>query len=310
MRLSASRVFALSVTGIFVAGLLVAALLSSPRHALSANSISLGGYAWSDTVGWISMNGTNYGLSMDTNGNVTGYAWSDDVGWISANSADIAACQSGATSRIQGGVWSGWLRAIAGNTAQSGGWDGCIAMSGTGYGVTYNSQTGTFGGDAWGSTNVGWADFSQVSTAGACLNLQGDNYCNGASIYQHDVQGNACLISTCSYQCSGGACVAPPHASPGFSDGTALHIVPSIVPQAHTTTISWSIQNVQGTCTVSGTNGDVWHSAADGSANSAGSQTSSPITRQVAYTLSCTGLDSLPYIETHTVNIIPQFREI
>jgi hypothetical protein len=280
-----------------------------PRPAVSSTSIALSGYAWSDTIGWISMSGTNYGLSMDSTGFITGYAWSDNIGWISANKTDLSPCAFAATSKIQSGQWAGWLRAISGGSTQSGGWDGCISMSGTNYGVTYNSQTGSFGGYAWGDTNVGWVDFSQVSTGGACQQLQGDNYCSGASIYQHDTQGNACFVSTCAYQCSSGECVAPPHAQGNFSDGSALHLVPSVVSQGQTVNVSWNLADVQGQCTISGGNGDVWHSNADGSGNASGSVTSSAITQQVVYTLSCTGLDNQPYSESHSVNIVPKFEE-
>ncbi len=305
------RFFIFSTVGVFVAAVFVALLLWSPSYVHSSNSIAINGYAWSDNVGWISMSGSTYGLSMDSNGNVTGYAWSDAIGWISANGADIAACQSGATSRIQSGVWSGWLRAISGNTTQAGGWDGCISMSGSNYAVSYKQQTGAFSGWAWGSTVVGWIDFSQVSTAPQvpeCNNTQG-NFCQGNSVYYRDAQCNVTYQSTCSYQCSAGACVPPPHAQGGFSDG-ALHVIPSIVPQGQTTTVSWSIQNVQGICTITGTNGDSWQSTADNNNSVSSSKTSSAITKQVIYTLSCTGLDSQTYTESKTVNIIPTFREI
>ncbi len=66
----------------------------------------LTGYAWNDTIGWISFNcdntshegGTNYcatstsTVTIDTNGNFSGYAWNDIVGWISFNCADPNVC--------------------------------------------------------------------------------------------------------------------------------------------------------------------------------------------------------------------------
>lgn len=67
----------------------------------------LSGYAWNDTIGWISFNcdqsthgGENqcttsdYGVSIDSNGNFSGYAWNDIVGWISFNCANDASCSS------------------------------------------------------------------------------------------------------------------------------------------------------------------------------------------------------------------------
>jgi hypothetical protein len=66
----------------------------------------LTGYAWNDTVGWVSFNcdntshtgGTNYcatstsTVTIDINGNFSGYAWSDVAGWISFNCVDPGVC--------------------------------------------------------------------------------------------------------------------------------------------------------------------------------------------------------------------------
>src|SRR5205823_5267182 len=67
------------------------------------------GYAWSDTIGWISMNcnegsssassdcgASMYGVNVDPQtGQFSGHAWSDNVGWISFNSADVSGCPYG-----------------------------------------------------------------------------------------------------------------------------------------------------------------------------------------------------------------------
>ncbi|MFH0806276.1 MAG: hypothetical protein V1885_00950 [Candidatus Brennerbacteria bacterium] len=60
----------------------------------------LTGYAWNDTIGWISFNCDNssheggtdtcvgpndYAVTIDANGELSGYAWNDTVGWISFN---------------------------------------------------------------------------------------------------------------------------------------------------------------------------------------------------------------------------------
>jgi hypothetical protein len=124
--------------------------------AQSANSIS--GYAWSDNIGGISLGGANYGLSVasDGSGTISGYAWSDNIGWVSANESG---CPSGTcTPRLQNGVLTGWLKALAGGTVGSGGWDGWVSLSGSGYGVTQSGNN--FSGYAWGSDIVGWTDFS------------------------------------------------------------------------------------------------------------------------------------------------------
>lgn len=70
------------------------------------------GYAWSDSIGWISLNcdqtsigggnncsgagGVDYGVTIDTaTGDFHGWAWNDVVGWISFNSANCDANTNG-----------------------------------------------------------------------------------------------------------------------------------------------------------------------------------------------------------------------
>ena len=61
-----------------------------------SNGLGLTGYAWNDTVGWISFNcnqishggshdcaSSNYAVKIDSNGNFYGYAWNDVAGWVS-----------------------------------------------------------------------------------------------------------------------------------------------------------------------------------------------------------------------------------
>lgn len=130
-----------------------------------ATSGSLAGYAWSDTIGWISLSGSTYGISVANDGTLSGYAWSDTIGWISANISDLSGCPLGSCTATLGsdGVLSGWLRAVSGGTAESGGWDGFISLSGTGYGPT-RAEDGSFSGYAWGSDVVGWLDFQYATT--------------------------------------------------------------------------------------------------------------------------------------------------
>lgn len=133
-------------------------------YAQSGDS-SISGYAWSETIGWISFEGSGYGLSIDSGGVITGYAWSPNIGWVSANSSDLSGCPSSpCTASIDDdGALQGWLRAISGGTSQSGGWDGFISLSGSGYGPESDSS-GSFDGYAWGSDVVGWLDFQYAST--------------------------------------------------------------------------------------------------------------------------------------------------
>jgi len=132
----------------------------------------MSGYAWSDNIGWISFNCTNpgnncatsnYGVHKDaTTGNLTGYAWSDNIGWIQFGGLSTFPTGPGTTaqnSQVVGTNLIGWARAVAG-VGRTDGWDGWIALSGTGYGVTLNTTTNAFSNFAWGSDVVGWVSFS------------------------------------------------------------------------------------------------------------------------------------------------------
>lgn len=135
---------------------------------------SVTGWAWSSNIGWISFNGTGYGVSEDPGtGALSGYAWSSNIGWISFNSASVSGCPSGSCAPrvdLATGNLSGWARTCAAfvdKNACSGaldpnssGWDGWIALSGTAangttYGVTQNNTTGAWSGFAWSSDTVG-----------------------------------------------------------------------------------------------------------------------------------------------------------
>ncbi|MEK7582047.1 MAG: hypothetical protein AAB488_01810 [Patescibacteria group bacterium] len=142
-------------------------------------TINFSGYIWADNIGWISLAGSNYKVSMGDNGNFFGYGWSDNIGWVSFNQADVSVgcptapavlCSSPNLNRYFGlgqGKVTGWIKALAGGTPGSGGWDGFIKFSGTwANGVhagAYPSGVNGIGtgltGFAWGSDVVGWIDF-------------------------------------------------------------------------------------------------------------------------------------------------------
>jgi hypothetical protein len=162
------------------------------------------GWAWSSTIGWISMScentstcGTsNYEVRIDSSRNLTGYAWSSNIGWIKFGGLGgfpSASGNAGGNARIveSGGVTQlqGWARACSGaaNVAacsggansDAGGWDGWISLKGTNYSVRFdqninqravpNTGTSHF---AWGSTNIGWIDFSPVQKVEYDIDLQ------------------------------------------------------------------------------------------------------------------------------------------
>lgn len=179
---------------------LLAALSVIGMQAKAASGDNVFGFAWSSTIGWISMSSTNcdadndgfsngspagcppvgaavvnYGVNIDKDtGNFSGFGWSSNIGWIDFNPASTPPGETSPNpARLAGNTVTGWAKAVAGETVGSGGWDGWIEMSGTyddgagktgSYGVTKDAA-GDFGGYAWGSDVVGWVDFSGVAFA-------------------------------------------------------------------------------------------------------------------------------------------------
>ena len=161
-------------------------------------SNNVGGWAWSENVGWMSFNCVNrdwcatssYGVDIDAiTGEVSGEIWSENVGWISFNRSEtgvppdppyngsetyIAKMSSCEPHEI-----SGWARALTAASPGSGGWDGWIKFnwdtgSATGA-VSLDTLSKEFSGWAWGgnpssaaSTGViGWMSFN-CGNQGGC----------------------------------------------------------------------------------------------------------------------------------------------
>jgi hypothetical protein len=175
--------FSFVITIIAVSGVL---LFGPQAHVAAQATTPLYGWAWSDTIGWISFNcndldtcaTSNYGVVENSDGSLTGYAWSTNIGWIEFGNLSSfptgAGTQSVNASVDSSGVLHGWIRACAGTaagdcssmTSRTDGWDGWISLGGTGYSIV-SVQSGTVSslqGFAWGSTNVGWVLFNPQST--------------------------------------------------------------------------------------------------------------------------------------------------
>jgi len=191
-------------------------------------NVELNGYAWSSTIGWISLNcktgGTSgsdiclgsagagpksdYRVTLNRiTGVLSGYAWSSNIGWIRFGGLSSFPTGGGTVAqnaRVTGAYpnlnYEGWARACAGtnstpgncsnmtNSTSSGGWDGWISFRGTTYGISttdtaFDTTPSSF---AWGSTVVGWIEFSQASllipvitlTATPCSIAINANTCN------------------------------------------------------------------------------------------------------------------------------------
>lgn len=120
-------------------------------------------------------------------------------------------------------------------------------------------------------------------------------YCSASDLYYKTTQCTDQFIQTCTYGCSGGACLGVPPPS------GSIQVAPQLLRSGELTQVTWSATNVS-SCSVSGNNGNSW-------TGTSGSQISSPIVTQTVYTLSCAGLDGSTFIQSATVNLIPIFQE-
>lgn len=183
--------------------LIICLIIGIGQTAKSASTDNVSGWAWSETIGWISFNNTNcdtddngfsnggagcppvgtaiakYGVNIDSStGNFSGYAWSENIGWINFSpvgpypvAPNYSAKFNFSTKKV-----TGWIRA----EANGNGWDGWILMGKESIGwtnqVTIDSGTGEFHGWAWGSDVVGWISFN-------CADRPG-NLCQSKSNYK------------------------------------------------------------------------------------------------------------------------------
>lgn len=172
-------------TLLFIGVLLLLPLGSFAQQGQQDNTVS--GYAWSETIGWVSMSGDGYGVEAEASGLLKGYAWSEHIGWVSFNAGDVSGCPSGGNCQprinSETGAVTGWARALAGDDSQSGGWNGWIRLGGndTQANVAVNSDTCAWsgyafgGGDSLESGVIGWLSF-----AGDSYGVTGSGYaCNG-----------------------------------------------------------------------------------------------------------------------------------
>lgn len=307
--------------GIAVAAIVwLSSLVVVPDSASSQSSSTITGWGWSDTIGWISFDcasagtcgSSSYGITVNSGGQLSGYAWSDNIGWISANASDVSGCPSPpCRAQISGTVLSGWLKALAGGSSQSGGWDGYISLSGSGYGPTIGAS-GTFSGYAWGSDVVGWVDMQYARTSYTpCTAAYSCS--DSTHIIYTDAYCAVTPVATCTSPgfCSSGSstCIYPePEVEPvGPNDEYSGHLVvrPPIIRRGSSAKLYWNVENVE-SCTVTGTNGDSWSTTTSGDDG----QNSSGIEQQTIFTLSCDAYGSYTFeSESVTVNVQPIFDE-
>jgi len=277
------------------------------------SSHNVSGFVWSSNIGWISLNREDcdsnndgnfgdpkagvqecptagpvydYGVSISPiTGAFSGFAWSQ-VGWIRFNTS---ACGASPSVNLvlkpgtSGYRTTGFIKALAGGTPGSGGWDGCIALSDTlnftspdisgGGGVTYLAPTGlsTKGkliGYAWGSEVIGWVNFNYVNVdlSKPFIDLQVTD--------QNNTVKNPIIAYT---------------ALPNFPIKPTLH---------------FSSANVVAPCTTtSSSNDNKWKGILP---NTLGKLSVSDIAAigSYSYTLNCVGNDGKTYSSTASINIV------
>ncbi|MFZ2555953.1 MAG: hypothetical protein WAZ27_02140 [Minisyncoccia bacterium] len=292
----------------------------TPRETYSQTTVPMTGYAWSDTMGWISFNcsdlgtcgSSTYGLSIAVDGTISGYAWSEYMGWISANSADLSGCPTApCTALMNGNSMEGWMKALAADQAQSGGWDGFISLSGTNYGPTLSS--GTFSGYAWGDMNIGWVSFnSGLHSAQTAWVPCTPSYACTSDTTRDDlctvpVENISCGVGLV---CLTGLCGLP--AEPSTSFGDELTAEPRLIRAGQTILLSWNVADAT-TCAVTGggLNLSGESSASATCTHSGDACVSNVINSQTTFTLSCTGPGGeLTPSQTATVYLNPAWKEI
>lgn len=324
------------------------AWFSAPQTTSAATNGKIDGWAWSETIGWIDLNE----LTLNTNDTIVGYSWSENIGWVRFGGLSGWPTGSGTTAdnaKVSGTSLVGWARActvfISGcsgtlkASSETGGWDGWIALSGTGYSV---STTGGASSFAWGGDVVGWINFNEVTVSPVTYTLtvlkSGSGTVSGTGIScgsdcLETVNDGAVITLTATpaggYDfagwsgggCSGtGSCVVTLTA-----DKTVTATFTSTPPPTgclstaasptctHTTTVRkgstptlywWTTYTAS--CTLSGTNGN----SISVSNPDNGSGNTSAINQKTIYTLSCLGDDGTTFTDTATINLVPTFQEI
>lgn len=153
--------------------------------AIAGREHTVSGWAWADTVGWISLNCTNivgecdrsnYGVTIDPDmGKFSGYAWSDHVGWVSfmrnaTMGTPPAAPFNG--SEDYSALWNKTTNAVTG-------WAKILSMGSGGWlqfrNATLHPATAHINGWMWnGNTDgsgIGWVTLTNVAVAQSVVNL-------------------------------------------------------------------------------------------------------------------------------------------
>ncbi|MDO8514561.1 MAG: hypothetical protein Q7S50_03395 [bacterium] len=274
---------------------------------LSGGSAQSGGWD-----GWISLNGSNYGVTFES-GTFSGYAWGDvNVGWVSFALAHTTYVPNNPPDNLTiSGPSSGTIDTSLEYTFTATDSDDSIH-----YGIDWDDGSpeewqpvgATLASDATKVVRHAWTSGGAKTIRAVARDVIGASSEQKLySVYIKDpcitpmrecgIDGNvhdsctkANIKPDCSSGCYAGACSAG-----------SISIRPLIVSVGKTATVKWNLTDVDpdATCSIVGTNGQSW-----GVSSLSGARPTYGITGQTTYTLSCGALK-----ESATVNILPIFQE-
>lgn len=320
--------------------LFVSIFLYGSYHAPFAQAQALNpitGWAWSDTIGWLSFNcltgssssgsvcaSRNYGVSVNLDLTVTGYAWSENIGWVKFGglSGFPGGVSSNTNAHFAGNTLAGWVRACAGTVSgdcisatRTDGWDGWIYLGSTGKGdgVT-TSPSGNMSGFAWGSNVVGWLNFAYAfaDVLPPCASTTG-NQCVSPTVSRYTDPYCAVTNTTCPYGCqvSSGTCYTTAQSASGcLSIGSLASCRDTITIHPGTVQLFWDITSAS-SCVLSGSGGEggVTAGAQWNTVSQANGMTTNVIVEKTKFTLNCVGVDGSVFTDSVTVNITPRYIE-
>lgn len=336
--------------------LFASVMISSPNPSsflpvaeAQSPTAGLSGYAWSPNIGWISFDTGTNAVTLAVDGiSLNGFAWSPNVGWIKFGGLSGFPAGGGTIAqdaKIQSGALTGWARACLGTAnndctgVDDSGWDGWIALSGTGFGPTVSGSA--MSGYAWGDDTVGWIDFSgviytanppsctvtnpgyDVTPSGSVTltwttqNTVSSSIDRGVGSVAPVAGGNisvtvpgtdgvylytmtATNATGAIAACNTSVSVVTPVPPPLTID--TFSIDPTRVRSGNASTLHWEISNfVANACTITGSDNSSYEVD-----TASGSLVTNVITRATSFTLTCTGAGSI----TKTVGTIPRYQEI
>ena len=300
---------------------LFALFFAASTRVFSASYLT--GWAWSDNIGWVSLNCStggpsgesicamsNYFLALNADNTITGYAWSENIGWIQFGGLSgfpAGAGTQAVNAQLSGSSVVGWARALS----NGGGWDGWISLGsspGHGDGLTY--ANGSLSGYAWGDEVVGWLQFNGASTPCGtpvvCTDPTHYNAYTDVTCLDHPAA--ACtpgLLCVNDFGCTSvppSGCVSVNESNPNCTPPVDKNY---IVRKGNSTTIYWNVTNVQTGCTLKDQSGATLASGAEFTYS--GSYNTGAITSKQVYTFSC---DNGAFADTAMVNVIPEYKEL